>query len=206
MKRVLKMIKNIVFDLGNVLLSFKPDEYLEKSFSNREIRRKFKENIFQSSEWVELDRGSITQKEAVISICSRCPELEGEVKKIFADLAEILMPIKESIELLKRLKEKGCYKLFVLSNFHIEAFNVVCKYEFFNYFDGIVISAKINYIKPEPDIYSFLLEEYDIRGKETLFIDDMKENLDCAENFEIKTILCKNPAQLEQELKDLDIL
>lgn len=197
------MIKNVIFDLGNVLLSYDPRGYLEKKYDDEKLINKLFNSVFKSEEWVELDRGSISQQEAVEILTER-HGFGSELSDIFKDWREILQPIKGSIEILEKLKDRG-YNLYVLSNFHLEAFKVVSNYKFFNNFDGLVISAEINAVKPEPEIYRYLLANYAISPEETVFIDDMKANLLGAENFGIKTIRFKNPVQLRGDLQELGV-
>lgn len=197
------MIKNVVFDLGNVLLSYDPRGYLEKKYDDEELINKLYNSVFRSEEWIELDRGSISQQEAVEILTERYG-FGSEVSDIFSDWEEILQPIKGSIDILEELKDRG-YSLYVLSNFHLEAFKLVVNYDFFNNFDELVISAEINTVKPEPEIYRYLLANYSLSPEETVFIDDMKVNLLGAENFGIKTIQFKSPVQLRGDLRKLGV-
>ncbi|MTI61997.1 MAG: HAD family phosphatase [Firmicutes bacterium] len=197
------MIKNVVFDLGNVLLSYDPRGYLEKKYDDEELINKLYNSVFKSEEWIGLDRGSISQQKAVEILTER-HSFGSEVSDIFRDWEEILQPIQGSIEILEELKDRG-YSLYVLSNFHLEAFKLVANYDFFNNFDELVISAEINAVKPEPEIYRYLLANYSLSPEETVFIDDMEDNLLAAEDFGIKTIQFKNPVQLRGDLQELGV-
>lgn len=99
--------------------------------------------------------------------------------------------VPETVELIKELKEQG-YKLYVLSNFCSESFNLIKERnpEFFALFDGIVISAEIGLIKPDPNIYQHILSTHNIDPKTACFIDDQKVNLEAAKQFGIHTIHC----------------
>lgn len=198
------MIKNIVFDLGNVLISFQPDTYLFRRFNNQEIIKELYQKVFGSQDWVELDRGTITEKEVIEKFCRLYPQLADSIKSIFADWGEILIPIEGTVDLLNRLAKQE-YNLYVLSNFHLEAFKRISSLDFFEHFDGTVISAKINYIKPEPEIYQHLLKEFRLIPGETVFIDDVAENIKGAAALGIETIHFKDPLQLEKELKIMGI-
>ncbi len=201
------MIKNIVFDLGNVLLDFKPEEYLQQNYSDSELIEELYRKLFSSPEWEGLDRGTLTRQEAVEKLGAKHPELKPEIKEILASLDKLLQPKQETISLLNSLAETE-YNLYVLSNFHQQAYQeVAAKYDFFDHFDGLVISAQINYIKPETEIYKHLLAEFELTPEKTVFIDDKKENLAGAEEFGIKTIhFAKNIDYLKQELAKLNIL
>ena len=106
-------IKNIIFDLGNVLINFNPKEY-----TNNE---KLLKEVFASPEWLMLDRGTLTYEEAKEIFKERIPEEAEKINELFdSKFFELLTPIKENTELLPQLKEK--YDLYILSNFHKDAF------------------------------------------------------------------------------------
>ena len=200
------MIKNIVFDLGNVLLSFKPLEYLRtKVTDERKIEQLHKE-IFSSEEWLMLDRGIITEEEAINRLCDRNPHNSELIKLSMDNWYEILTPIEETVEILKEVKAKG-YRTFVLSNFHLLAYeDVIKRCGFFKFFVGGIISYKENLLKPESEIYEKLILKYDIDPTETIFIDDTKVNVEGAQKLGIETILFTNPEELREKLIEYKVL
>lgn len=200
------MIKNIVFDIGNVLISFKPREYLNSFPFEEDIREAIFNSVFKSKFWPELDRGTVTEEEAIKLFCEEAPELEQHIKKVMATWMDILLPIPETIEILKRLKDKG-FKLFALSNYHKAAFErTFSENEFFRLLDGKVISYEVQCIKPEREIYEKLLATYDLRADETLFIDDMAENIEGAKTIGIRTHLFKDAIGFEEYLEEIKLL
>lgn len=110
------MYKNIIFDLGNVLLDFNPRDYLKNKISDDKLEDVFKA-VFTSEEWIMLDRGTITEKEAINNIISRNSTYIKEINLAFESWYDILKPIEESINILMSLKKNG-YKIYYLSNFH----------------------------------------------------------------------------------------
>lgn len=200
------MVKNIVFDIGDVLLEFKPKKHLAERYADPARRRRLEQIIFQSDLWIELDRGTITEDEALAAMCKRHPGLKREIELVFSDKESMLLPIEGSVSILEELRTAG-FKLYVLSNFHLSAFNTVYqRYAFFQFFDGLVISAKIKFIKPEPEIYQYLLEKYNLRARDSLFIDDREANLEPAHKMGFKTILFAGPLELREALAALHIL
>lgn len=194
------MIKNIIFDLGNVLLDFSPAEYLDNLGFNKEKISKLNSLIFDSPEWLMLDRGTISEKEAVQKWQQRSPELKADIKLVMENWHDILTVKEESRAILAELAQKN-YKLYVLSNFHQKAFDYVRqKYDFFEYFDGLVISAEINLIKPEAEIYDYLLDKFNLKAEATLFIDDSQENIKAALEKGLRVIHFKDAESLKQEL------
>lgn len=156
------MIKNTVFDIGKVLLNFKPLKYLSKKVSERYFLE-INDAIFKSPEWLMLDRGIITQSEAIDRICERNKENSELIKDVMNDWYQMLTPIEEVVDILKELKGKG-NKAFYLSNFHELAFeNVTSRYELFKCFDGGIVSYKVGLLKPEKEIYERLITTYRIK-------------------------------------------
>ena len=111
------MYKNIIFDLGNVLLDFNPREYLKSKISEEKLEEVFKA-IFNSEEWIMLDRGTITEKEAINNIISRNAKHINEINLAFENWYDILKPMEESIKILMDLKENG-YKITAITDFKI---------------------------------------------------------------------------------------
>ena len=198
------MIKNIIFDIGNVLLDFNPKEYLKSKVAEEKLEEIYK-CIFQSAEWPMLDRGTISEEQAKTNIINRNIENQELINLVFENWYDILIPIESSVEVLKKLKQNG-YKVYYLSNFHLAAFEYVTKkHDFFGIFDGGVVSYKEKLLKPEKEIYEKIVDKYDLEPSQTVFIDDMKENVKAAIRSGLKVILLKNPKDLKIELEKLNV-
>lgn len=194
---------NIVFDLGNVLFKFDPKEILEDLFEDESVKKRIIKGVFQTKIWSELDRGTISYEEACRIWLEKNPELQKELKLLLENWHKYLIPIEENISLLYELKSKG-KKLYVLSNFHEHAFNYITSlHSFFELFDGMIISYQVNLLKPEKEIFKLLLDEYNLVPEQTVFIDDVLQNVQVAEQVGIKGILYKDPSQLREQLEKL---
>lgn len=193
------MIKNIIFDLGRVLINYEPEKYI-KTFGYDDIMtNKIMNAVFMHKCWGEFDRGTYSFEGILEKVISDSFDLKEDIRKVFKDWFSILTPKEKTVDFLKEVEEKG-FKLYILSNFSKEGFEYISKkYDFFKLFDGQVISCYVNYIKPEPEIYQELLNKYNLNAEECLFIDDMKANIDEAEKQNIKGILFEN---IEQAKKD----
>lgn len=199
------MYKNIIFDIGNVLLNFKPEEYLKTKIIESDKILEVHKELFQSEEWVMLDRGTITEKEAKDIIISRSSKNGHLIELAFEGWYELLTPIEESVKILEELKHAK-YKVYFLSNFHLIAFeNVTKRFDFFKLFDGGVVSYEEKQIKPEEEIYKRIIKKYKIKPEESIFIDDVQSNLESARKLNFKTILFKNSKELRENLKAYDI-
>jgi putative hydrolase of the HAD superfamily len=175
------MIKNLVFDLGNVLISFKPSEFFDKKDYPENVKAKILSDIFGSNEWLMLDNGDINTNQAIDSIALKSTLNKEEIAHIFNLRAELIFPLDQNVRLLPELKKQG-YRLYFLSNFPMDLFEEVkTGYYFFKYFDGGVISAEAKASKPDRRIYEILMEKYNLVPSQCLFIDDLEVNVKAAE-------------------------
>ncbi|MGD0341506.1 MAG: HAD family phosphatase [Bacteroidales bacterium] len=177
------MIRNIIFDIGNVLISFRPSIYLEKNNYPESRRKIILSDIFGSSEWLLLDNGEISIGEAINRIAEKSSLKREEIALIFNKRTDIMFPFARNVKLLPGLKKEG-FRLYYLSNFPADIFDEVKRsYSFFKYFDGGIISANVNSSKPDPEIFRVFLEKYDLKAEECFFIDDNEKNVIAAESI-----------------------
>jgi len=195
------MIKNIVFDLGNVLISFKPSEYFDKNNYPENIKARILTDIFASREWLMLDNGEITTPEVIDSIASRSSLRREEIAHIFNLRTELMYPIDPNVRVLPELKKQG-FRLYFLSNFPMDIFEEVkAGYYFFKYFDGGIISAEAKLSKPDRRIYEVLLEKYSLVPGESLFIDDMEINVKAAESVGMKGLVTFGSLEISEKIE-----
>lgn len=196
------MIKNIIFDLGNVLINFQPEKYLQSTGLNQNDVDFVLKEIYLSDEWIELDRGTINREEALSAICGRNPE-RAELLMAHSDFMKVLTPIECNATQLEGLRNKG-YKLYYLTNYHDELFEICYNnYDFFRHFEGGVVSARIKYIKPQPEIYETLMNNYELSPGESLFIDDSVLNTRAAEKLGIQALHLSKPEELKSHLEKI---
>lgn len=197
------MIKNLVFDLGNVLLNWNPELYLIEKGYSRESRDVVLRDVFKSPEWLMLDNGDLTLEEAVERISLKSTLKKDQILSAFNLRLEILYPIGPNIILLPELKKQG-FRLYYLSNFPGDIFDEVhVGNSFFGYFDGGIISAHVRASKPDPQIFIHLAERYDIRFSETLFVDDLIQNVITAEELGMFVIHLENRENLKALLEEI---
>ncbi|MFX0000470.1 MAG: HAD family hydrolase [Candidatus Hodarchaeota archaeon] len=199
------MIRNIVFDLGNVIFNFKPEKFLLKFSKNKNYIKEFISKVIRSKTWINLDRGIISLKSAEEEFIKKFPEESDFILMFFEHWMEMLTPIQENVKILYDLKHNG-YKVYILSNFIIEAFDYVqTKYDFLSLFDGKIISGSEKVIKPEFEIYKKLLEKYNLTPEESIFIDDVRAFLSQARKLNMKTILFSQNTNLRLELRKFEV-
>ena len=194
-------IKNIIFDLGNVLINFDPEKYLEANVKE-DIRKDFLDEVFLKKEWLDLDRGTLTYEEAKKIFKKRLPQAEKEIDKFFDnDFFDMLMPIEKKTKLLSQLKKQ--YNLYILSNFHRDSFEELNKrHQFFKNFDGHVVSCYYHHLKPEKEIYDTIIEKFSLNPEETVFIDDSYPNIEMAQKMGINGIHLPDYNELEKKLEN----
>ena len=194
------MIKNIVFDLGNVLISFRPAEFFSKNAYPEYIKTKILSDIFGSKEWGMLDNGDINTSEGIDAISLNSSLSREEIAHIFNLRTEMMFPLDQNVRLLPELKKQG-FRLYYLSNFPIDIFEEIkTGYYFFRYFDGGVISSEVKFSKPDSRIYKTLLEKYSLVAEECLFIDDLEVNVRAAEALGMKGLVTFGSDEISKEL------
>jgi len=205
MERDIILIKNIIFDIGNVLLTFEPREFLLNFTRDMSRIENFISNVNGSKIWLKLDRGVISVEYAKNLFFTKYSEEKELLMLFFENWFEIFEPIQKNIDIMKDLKLNG-YKVFALSNFIKESYEfVVKKFSFFSLFDGQVISWKEKYVKPEIEIYKILLERYNLISQGCIFLDDHSSFLVSAEQLGMYTILISKDTDLRAELRNLNI-
>lgn len=194
---------NIVFDLGGVVFKWQPDTIIKSAFEDSEIQKLVRKEVFEHPDWIELDRGTLSFQRAVDRGARRTRLPAEEIAQLLHSVPKFLTPIEETIELIHQLANTA-NRLYVLSNMHLASIeHLQQQYGIWKMFHGIVISSRIQMVKPERQIYEHLLNRYQLKPTETVFIDDMQENLAAASLMDIHTIRFLNPAQCKQDLRDL---
>lgn len=172
------MIKNIVFDMGNVLIRFEPDLFLNRYDLSSEEKALLNKEIYRSAEWVMLDRGTLNESEMEKIIFPRIPShLHDIARDLIENWDDPLLPVDGTVELLKRLKTSG-YRLYLLSNATARQHVYWKKAEASSLFDGTLISSDIKILKPQPEIYQAFFKKFQLAPSECIFIDDTPLNIE----------------------------
>lgn len=199
------MIKNIVFDMGNVLLAYTPQDYIKTITKDTVIGEAVLKELFYSKEWKDLDGGFITEEKAIELVSFRIPKYSKYVKKSMDNWHTILTPIEGMTEIVTKLKDKG-YKIYLLSNTSMRFFKYKDKVEMFKLFDGFVISSEEKLLKPNKEIFECLCNRYNIEPRECIFIDDLQENIDGAIKYGLQGHLFSGFKELSLFLETENIL
>ena len=197
------MIKNIVFDFGNVVIKWDVNSILRKYNISDEEREILRKAIFQSEEWLKLDEGILDIEDAKKIFEDRLPnELKEKSNEIMDSWFEKIEFNEKICDLIKDLKDEG-YKIYGLSNTNIQFYNYIKNLDIGKYFDDFLISAVEKMMKPNKDIYYRLFEKFSLDPKECFFIDDTKENIISSENCGMKGFVfsINEFEKLEKELQ-----
>ena len=171
------MIKNVVLDMGNVLLDFRPEYVLDAFCSSEEEKDVIRRELFDGPEWQMGDRGDIKDKERYGLVKQRVPKKYHKALKDCAEKWDICMdPIEGAKEFCETLKEKG-YKVFVLSNASDLFYKYFPKFLPLDFFDGVFVSADYRMLKPDVEIFEVFLKQYGLKAEECFFVDDREDNI-----------------------------
>ena len=197
---------NIVFDLGGVVFDWQPDALVRRVFDDPAAQALVRREIVDHPDWIELDRGTLALDAAIDRGAMRTGLSNHSVARLFDAVPASLTPIEATIDLVRAVNAAG-HPLFVLSNMQLASADFLEKrHDIWRLFEGVVFSSRIQMVKPEPGIYKHLLAEYRLDPGDTVFIDDLRENLDAASAFGIRTIQFIDPVQCRADLANVNCL
>lgn len=201
----MKSIKNVVFDFGGVLVDWNPEYLYRKLFDNASDMHYFLENICTPAWNVQQDAGR-TLAEGTKELQKEHPEYKEMIGHYYGRWEEMLGGvIDDNVRVLHLLKKK--YPLYGLTNWSAETITIAYdRYDFFRHLKGIVVSGDEKLIKPNPKLYQVMLERYDLKANQSLFIDDNIHNIEVARKMGFHTIQFTKNVDLEKELKELGVL
>ncbi len=199
-------MKDIVFDLGGVLIDWNPRYLYRKVFSTEKEMDWFLTNVC-TSQWNTQQDAGRPFEQGIKLLEDKFPEYKFAINFYYSRWEEMLGgEIAGSVEILRELKNRG-YRVYALTNWSAETFPIAQKnYDFLKWFDGIVVSGEEKLVKPDPVIYSRLLERYQLKAPNCVFIDDNAANISKAADLGFETILFTDPEALRSTLVSRAIL
>ncbi|MEO6916390.1 MAG: HAD family phosphatase [Chitinophagaceae bacterium] len=191
----------IIFDLGNVLIDWNPRYVYRTIFDSEEKIDWFFENI-TTQDWNEQQDEGRSLADGTQELVKKHPQHETEIKAYYGRWTEMLGgAIHDTVEIFRELKQNNNLRLYGLTNWSAELFPVALeRYDFLQWFEGIVMSGEERTRKPFPEIYQTLLSRFNINPQEAIFIDDSLRNIKGAEAVGIEGIHFTSPAQLRAAL------
>ena len=195
------MVKNIIFDIGNVLATFKPKDFLMYLFKDPTLVDQFFE-VFFTKLWHEYDQGLYTKEQMVQKGLQKMPDQKEKINKMMDVWTSYVVGIQENLDLIRIYQKKG-YKVFILSNLPEDSYIYLKEhYDFIYQVDGGIYSYQHKLIKPDVKIFKALLDQYNLKANECIFIDDTEVNIRAAETLGFYTIWLKDHTQLATLLKE----
>ncbi len=197
------MIKNIIFDIGRVLVNTRPAEFITaKGFSTQTAERIKKASWDDTVHWKELDRGIMEYSDVISLFVRNDPEIADEIREAFSNVKGLVEICPYTVPWINELKSKG-FRVYYLSNW-FDRLSLDCSeaIAFIPLMDGGIFSWREKVIKPDHEIYCRLLSRYGLEPQESVFIDDVPENVQAARELGIHGIGFENYEQARAELEE----
>lgn len=199
------MIKNVIFDLGKVLINNDPSEYLRKYGYDEEKYQALLDAIWTDSLWGDMDIAKYESFKDIIEIyVKKHKELETELKSFFAeDWMELYVAYEDTVKFYYEVYGQG-YDIYLLTNFSKDGYEYISnKFDFFKKSKGAVVSSHLKIAKPDMRIYQYLLETYNLNPDECIFIDDSVANIKAAIDLGIHGIVYTDIESLRKEFNSI---
>ena len=197
------MIKNIIFDIGNVLVNFNWKAFTEDLGYTKEINERIFNATVRSKDWAECDRGVLTDDEILEAFIKNDPGIETELRKMFENFNGLLIQFPYSKGFIKDLQNHG-FKVYALSNMSYKAVRECADaMDFLPILDGYVLSCDVKVVKPDERIYANICDKYSLNPSECVFLDDVSENVEAAKKFGMKAIQFKDLKSAVKELEGI---
>ena len=196
-------MRNVIFDLGGVVLDWNPDHIVARVQPVPELRASLKAALFGHADWRLFDRGALTEPELIERLQLRIGASRQEVEVILDAVRHSLVVKPETLQLIRALQARGT-PLYCLSNMPGSIYaHLRQRHDFWDAFNGIVISGEVQMMKPEPEVFRHLLATFNLRPEESVFIDDLLANIESARQVGLHTVWFKDAAQCRRELDQI---
>lgn len=202
------MIRNIVFDMGQVLIQWYPELLIRELSLTEKDQTLVLREVFRSVEWIQLDRGILSEADVAAAICRRLPAHLHQAARtlVFDWWKRPLVPMPGMEELIRELKDRG-YGIYLLSNASLRLREYFGRIPGSGFFDGLMVSAEEKLLKPEHEIFEALYVRFELKPQECFFIDDSPANVEGALRTGMAaTVFRGDVSALRQEMEQRGIL
>ena len=198
------MVKNIIFDIGQVLVNYDWRGYIRSLGYEGETAERIGRAMFAAPDWNELDRGVLSTEEVVERFVRNDPAIERELRDAFRRSGEKISEREYAVSWVREMKERG-FRVYYLSNYsdYIYQGSRHILEKFLREMDGGVFSWKVQMIKPDEGIYRRLLETYGLKAEECVFMDDNPANVETAKRLGIQGIVFTGYEETRQKLEEM---
>lgn len=204
-KDIYSMIKNVVLDIGGVLIDFAWAQTMREMGCSEECIDAVGKGFINTPLWDELDLGIQPEEDALEAGCNAVPEYADEIRAMWENNIKAIRPYDYCVDFVKGLKDKG-FKVFLLTNYPetLYAKSVEFAFPFYPYLDGEVVSAHVKQRKPDKEIYQTLLDKYSLNPDECVFFDDRSENVEGAKAAGLHAFVFHNPEEAVNKIMELN--
>ncbi|MBQ8247989.1 MAG: HAD family phosphatase [Lachnospiraceae bacterium] len=198
------MIKNIVFDVGMVLVDFKWREVMADVGCTPEETEAIAKVMVNGTLWNELDRGVMDEEDVIAKMLLELPGYENKARAFWNNIHHTIESFPYAKDWIKGLEEEG-YHTYLLTNYPRSLYQNTARqyFTFLPYVEGVLVSSHEKLIKPDEAIYKRLLEKFNLQAEETIFIDDRLVNIEGAARVGIKGIHFTNFEEVNSKLRDI---
>lgn len=194
-------IKNIVFDVGMVLINFCWEKHCRNLGFDEDIIQAFGINMISSECWDMMDEGTIKEEDAIKEFIRTMTEYEDQIKEFWRHPEGLVEEYPYAAPMISELHKRG-YKVYLLSNYPLNMYRIHWPtFTFYSMVDGYVVSAVERMKKPDPAIYRLLCKRYDLKPEECLFVDDRQVNVDAAMAVGMQSVLFEDYEHLAKYLE-----
>ncbi|MGN0347498.1 MAG: HAD family hydrolase [Lachnospiraceae bacterium] len=196
------MIKNVIFDVGNVLIDFCDRDYMAGLGFSEDAIDCLARKVVSNPLWNEYDRSALPRAEVEQMLKNQVPEYPKEADLFFEKIVDIVRNRPYAKEWVHELRSRD-YEVYLLSNYPKEIWELHEReiFDFTEELSGKVVSGFVQLIKPEEAIYRVLLDNYHLKPQECVFLDDREENVDMAISLGMKGIVFHSYEQAKEELE-----
>lgn len=199
------MIRNIIFDVGKVLVDFQWEGVMENHGVTGERMKRLRRATLESPMWGELDRSALSDQEILDGFIRNDPEIEADIRLMWQHNREMIRCFDDSHDWIRSLKEKG-YRCYILSNYARYTYGQTREeLSFEELMDGCIFSWQVQQVKPERAIFETLLKRFSLVPEECVFLDDTRANVEAARKLGIRGIVFESRQQAMEELKRLGV-
>ncbi len=193
-------ISNVIFDFGGVLINWRPQDVVAELFQEPDVQDAVMRSVFLHPDWLELDRGSLNESEAIQRFAHRSGVSSRLMQDMMERLRDSLNLLPDTALLVQTLARHGV-PVYGLSNMSTQTFELLeRRHEIWSLFSGIVISGAVGMVKPEPAIFEHIIAEYALVPAETVIVDDLAANVLAAHDLGFQTILFRDYAECARQL------
>ncbi|MFW5870569.1 MAG: HAD family hydrolase [Candidatus Sumerlaeota bacterium] len=203
MKQSNGRLRNIVFDFGGVLVHFEPARFLAGRGDHVDDIDHIRRCVYDHADWQNFDCGRLSMETLAERAAPRLGWSQADTRRLLDETLDAIVPIEGMPAFAARLRDSG-YDIYLLSNMPADFHpHFVENTPYWDIFTGEIVSGHVDLLKPDPAIYKALLDKYDLKAAETVFVDDRPENIEAARGLGMHGLLCDNPAQCRSDLTTL---